>query len=289
MNGVVLIDKPLGLSSNAVLQRVKRLLGVRKAGHTGSLDPLATGMLPICLGEATKFAQYWLNADKHYEVQGQLGIITDTGDAEGQVIARHEGVCTESSFHAVLSSFLGRTQQLPPMYSALKHQGKPLYAYARAGMTIEREKRWIDIHDLSLQFFKFPNFGFRVTCSKGTYIRSLVLAIGEQLNLGAYVTALHRPYTVGLESFSMVTLDALEAMPLAERWHAVLSMPQVLHHLPVYALSSENLKMLQQGQRLSVKAEEAGLVQLCDTHEVFIGVGEITLEGQLKVKRLCAY
>ena len=210
VNGILLINKPQGLTSNAVLQQAKRLFHAQKAGHTGSLDPLATGMLPLCFGEATKFSQYLLDADKCYETTGLLGIKTNTADAMGDVIARVDDFTISiAQLQSVLDTFLGTIKQVPSMFSALKHQGKPLYKFARDGIEIERQAREITIHDLQLNAFDGREFKLTVSCSKGTYIRNLVEDIGNRLSVGAHVTQLHRVYTAGLASEPMFSLDEL--------------------------------------------------------------------------------
>src|SRR3990167_2002520 len=195
VDGILLLNKPLGLTSNAALQQVKRYYHAEKAGHTGSLDPLATGMLPICFGEATKFSQYVLLSDKTYLATGLLGTKTSTGDAEGEIIASIDKVnVSEDALLAVLKGFQGETLQLPSMFSALKHQGIPLYRYARKGIVIEREPRPIQIHELQLVGYDGKQFVIKVSCTKGTYIRNLIEDIGEKLGTFAYVNQLHRLY-----------------------------------------------------------------------------------------------
>src|SRR5471032_2970792 len=192
LDGVLLLDKPLGLSSNDALIRAKGMYRVKKAGHTGTLDPLATGLLPLCFGEATKFSQDLLEADKTYEATMRLGIRTTTGDAEGEAIDTREVTCDEAAVRAALPKFLGEITQVPPMYSALKRDGKPLYEYARAGQTVEREGRNVTIHALDLIACALPDVTFRVTCSKGTYVRTLAEDIGETLGCGAHLVALRQ-------------------------------------------------------------------------------------------------
>ncbi len=283
IDGILLIDKPKGLSSNAVLQRVKRHLGAKKAGHTGSLDPLATGMLPICLGEATKFSQYLLDADKAYEVVATLGAKSDTGDAEGQlmpVIPEKPVQITPERLESVLKQFVGHIQQVPPMYSALKHQGKPLYTYARRGETLERPARPVVIYDINCINHDDKSLHLFVKCSKGTYIRTLVEDIGDALGVGAYVSVLHRTYTAGFENEPMWPLDAADVKHLLPVTRAVAQFPVCVVDEVMYAA-------LYQGK--IVKAPEdstPGIVQLHDKKHCFFGLGEITMDGDLKVKRL---
>lgn len=186
VNGILILDKPRGLTSNAALQKVRWLLNAEKAGHTGSLDPLATGVLPLCFGEATKFSQYLLDADKGYEALMHLGVSTTTGDTEGQVLERHDVQLERDALEAVLTSFRGEISQIPPMYSALKRDGQPLYKLARAGEVVEREARSVNIACLDLLAFESPFARLAVACSKGTYVRSLVEDIGQALGLGAF-------------------------------------------------------------------------------------------------------
>jgi tRNA pseudouridine55 synthase len=211
INGILLLDKPLYLTSNRVLQRVKRLFGAKKAGHTGSLDPLATGMLPICFGKATKCAQYLLDSDKYYRVSAKLGVTTRTGDAEGDILKeRPIPSFTEASLMEVLSAFTGTISQTPPMYSAIKHQGKPLYLLARKGLVIERKAREVKIHALKLEGWDSEHLHLYVHCSKGTYIRTLVEDIGEVLQCGAHVSALRRLAVAPYQEENMVSLATLE-------------------------------------------------------------------------------
>jgi len=221
VHGVLLLDKPIGLSSNQALQKAKWLLRAEKAGHTGTLDPLATGVLPLCFGAATKFSQLHLDADKCYETTLRLGQRTATGDAEGEVIEQRPVTCSVGQVVEVLDRFTGPIQQLPPMYSALKKDGKALYEYARAGQVVEREPRNVTIHELELLDMQLqgdaPTLRLRVLCSKGTYIRTLGEDIGAALGCGAYLTELRRVQTGGFGDDHCVTLEQLEALPEAER------------------------------------------------------------------------
>ncbi len=291
IDGILLVDKPPELTSNAVLQRVKRLFQAKKAGHTGSLDPMATGMLPICFGEATKFCQYMLDADKCYEATGCLGIKTTTSDAMGEVIAHNSNfsVSTEQ-LKNVLSRFMGSIEQVPSMYSALKHQGVPLYKFARAGQEIERKARAITVHTLQLTEFDGQLFKIKVNCSKGTYIRNLIEDIGEQLGVGAHVIQLHRCYTAGFEQEAMYSLEAIMGMSEDERKRCLLPMTRAIQYLPKQVLNDDEVRALRQGKTLPhVDAmPEMGLVQLYDNQQFFIGLGEFTAAGELKVKRLLA-
>jgi tRNA pseudouridine55 synthase len=219
LDGVLLLDKPIGLSSNDALIRAKRLYLAKKAGHTGTLDPLATGLLPLCFGEATKFSQDLLEADKTYEATMRLGIRTATGDAEGEAIETREVTCDEPAVVAAMARFRGEIVQVPPMYSALKRDGKPLYEYARAGQVVEREGRQVTIHALDMLACALPDVTFRVTCSKGTYVRTLAEDIGEALGCGAHLVALRRTGVGALTLENAVTLDALSDAAEGERDH----------------------------------------------------------------------
>lgn len=212
INGIILLDKGLGLSSNHALQQVKRMFNAAKAGHTGALDPLATGMLPICLGEATKFSQFLLDADKTYKVTAKLGVRTTTSDADGEVVETNAVEVSEQQLIAACEQFKGRIKQVPSMFSALKHQGKPLYFYARQGIEIEREARDISIFSLVIDRFEADEVDMTVHCSKGTYIRSLVDDIGQVLGCGAFVSKLHRTQVTDYPVDKMMTIEALQAI-----------------------------------------------------------------------------
>ena len=288
VNGLLLVNKPTGLTSNAVLQQVKRLLRAKKAGHTGSLDPLATGMLPLCFGEATKFSQYLLDADKCYEVTGLLGIKTSTADSMGEVIAQvDEFTISDAELNEVLSEFSGSLKQVPSMFSALKHRGKPLYKFAREGIEIERKARDITIHDLQLNAFNGREFKLTVVCSKGTYIRNLVEDIGERLGVGAHVTQLHRAYTAGLATEMMYSLDELAKKSEESLQHCLLPVERAVDYLPSLTIDDEASHALKQGKSLSMPnvMNVAGSVRLYEQNQEFIGLGEWDA-GVLKPKRL---
>jgi tRNA pseudouridine55 synthase len=250
LDGVLLLDKPVGLSSNDALIRAKRLFQAKKAGHTGTLDPLASGLLPLCFGEATKFSQDLLEADKTYEATLRLGITTTTGDAEGEVLQTREVRCSEDGVAAALARFRGEIVQIPPMYSALKRDGKPLYEYARAGQTVEREGRRITIHALELITCALPDVTFRVTCSKGTYVRTLAEDLGEALGCGAHLIALRRTGVGALTLEHAVTLDALsDAAPgELDRW--LQPVDALLSTFPAVHLDDEATRRFLHGQRL---------------------------------------
>jgi tRNA pseudouridine55 synthase len=274
-DGVLLFDKPLELSSNGALQKVRRLFCADKAGHTGTLDPLATGLLPICFGEATKFAGGLLDADKTYRAQVRLGITTRTGDAEGEVLETRPVAVSEAQLHVTLQQFLGEIQQLPPMYSALKHQGKPLYEYIRQGETIAREARSVVIHDLQLGDFVGDTFVLTVRCSKGTYIRTLAEDIGAALGCGAHLAGLRRTAIAQFSLEQAYTLDELIAMSDRERDAKVAPTDALLPNLPTVQLDAKQVQRMAQGQRLGDEwGVPDGMVRLYHAGQ-FIGTGEL--------------
>jgi tRNA pseudouridine55 synthase len=293
ISGILLLDKPRGLSSNGALQRVKRIYRAAKAGHTGSLDPLATGLLPVCLGSATKISAFLLDADKRYRVRIRLGEVTSTADAEGEVIrsAPTDGV-TESGLRAALDGFLGTISQLPPMYSAVKHQGERLYKLARQGIEVERQPREVTIFAIELLEFALPEVEIDVHCSKGTYVRTLAEDLGEVLGCGGHVIALRRtgvgPYVESAGPF--VTMDQLEALgeeDLGALDALLLAQDSALGHWPEVRLSEGACFYLRQGQAVLVpRAPTEGLVRLYDPSRRFIGVGEILDDGMVQPKRL---
>lgn len=252
LDGVLLFDKPLELSSNIALQKVRRLFQAEKAGHTGTLDPLATGLLPICFGEATKFSNALLDADKTYRATVRLGQTTATGDAEGEVLSTHEVHVTQRQLDEVLAKFRGLSQQLPPMYSALKHAGKPLYEYIRDGVTIERELRDIYIHELVLHSFNGESLDISVRCSKGTYIRTLGEDIGAALGCGGHLTALRRTAIAHFDLQSGYTLAQLSDMSEVERLVSLMPVDSLMPDMPKLQLDEVQVKRMGQGQRLGL-------------------------------------
>jgi tRNA pseudouridine55 synthase len=250
LDGVLLLDKPVGLSSNDALIRAKRLYRVKKAGHTGTLDPLASGLLPLCFGEATKFSQDLLEADKTYEATMRLGIRTATGDAEGEAIETRDVTCDEAAVRAAMTKFVGDIVQVPPMYSALKRDGKPLYEYARAGQTVEREGRQVTILALEMVACELPDVTFRVTCSKGTYVRTLAEDMGETLGCGAHLVMLRRTGVGALTLEHAVTLEALTAAdePARDAW--LRPVDALLSTFPAVTLDAEAARRFTHGQRL---------------------------------------
>lgn len=277
LNGVLLFDKPLELSSNIALQKVRRLFQAEKAGHTGTLDPLATGLLPVCFGEATKFSVGLLESDKTYRARIKLGQTTTTGDAEGEITASHDVTVNEAQVQEALHGLRGEIQQLPPMHSALKHLGKPLYEYIRKGETIERELRSIVIHELVLERFSGDELDISVRCSKGTYVRTLAEDIGLALGCGAHLAGLRR---TAISRFSLdhaYTLPQLEAMTSAERDACLLPLDCMLLDLPRLDLDSVQVGRLAQGQRLGLDlALPDGKLRLYAEGDEFVGLGELS-------------
>ncbi|OGS98668.1 MAG: tRNA pseudouridine(55) synthase TruB [Gallionellales bacterium RIFCSPLOWO2_12_FULL_59_22] len=252
LDGVLLFDKPLELSSNTALQKVRRLFQAEKAGHTGTLDPLATGLLPICFGEATKFSTALLDADKTYRALLRLGQTTSTGDAEGEIVAEHPVDVRQADVDAVLAKFRGEIRQLPPMHSALKHQGKPLYEYIRKGETIARELRNVTIRELVLNSFSGNEMDITVRCSKGTYIRTLAEDIGATLGCGAHLIGLRRTAVAHFDLNNASNLQQLEAMAEAERDARILPLEALMPGMPKLQLDAVQIKRLAQGQRLGL-------------------------------------
>lgn len=250
LDGVVLLDKPEGLSSNAALQRTRRSLRAAKAGHTGTLDPMATGLLPVCLGDATKFSQGLLDADKGYLATARLGLTTTTGDREGEVLAERPVEVSRDAIERVLAGLLGPIEQVPPMFSALKHQGRRLYAIAREGGEVERVARRVHIHRLNLVEWSAPHLVFAVDCSKGTYVRTLAEEIGEQLGTGAHLVALRRTMVGPFRIDEAVSLEDLEAAPPDGRLAYVRPADALVLELPKVTLDAEEALRLLQGREL---------------------------------------
>lgn len=292
INGILLLNKPNGITSNSALQKVKRIFGAKKAGHTGSLDPLATGMLPVCFGEATKICQYLLDADKCYETTGLLGIKTNTSDSMGEITAQlDEFEVSQNQLESILLQYNGVIKQIPSMFSALKHNGTPLYRLAREGIEIERKPREIIIKQLQLNDFDGIRFSLTVLCSKGTYIRNLVEDIGDSLQVGAHVTRLHRVYTSGFKDMVMHTLEDLQAMSLTERLDCLIPMDRAVEYLNSVTLTDQEVLIIRQGKVLVNKmdVDVADCVRLYDDQAQFIGLGEQQINGDLKAKRLLSF
>lgn len=287
--GILLLDKPSGLSSNQALSKVKGIFKIRKAGHTGSLDPLASGMLPICFGEATKFARFLLEADKSYHVVAKLGETTTTGDSEGDIVDRQQvPALTTSTLAPYLEKFTGEIEQKPSMFSALKHQGKPLYHYARKGIEIDRPTRRIHIKSLQLEgIHQRPGqttLSLVVTCSKGTYIRTLVEDLGQVLGCGAHVVALRRLWVGGFKQQPMLSLGDLRQAedPKAH----CLPIALALNHLPEITLSESMATYVLHGQKVRISHHNIGWVSLKNHLGEFIGMGEYLDDGRLAPRRM---
>lgn len=303
VNGVLLLDKPHGLSSNHALQTVKRIYFAQKAGHTGALDPLATGMLPICLGEGTKFSQYLLDTDKTYQVTAKLGIRTTTSDAGGEVVSEKEVTVSNEKLAQALDTFRGTTQQVPSMYSALKYQGKPLYKYAREGIEVPRESRDITVFSLELLRFEHDEVELNIHVSKGTYIRTIVDDLGELLGCGAHVSHLRRLAVGSYPIDKMITLPELEALleqaidqeiaPSELLDPLLLPMQSAVTGMPKVYVDDVSANFLRHGNPVrAYKAPAEGSLQVYigedehDENAEFIGVGFINDDGQVAPKRI---
>lgn len=294
IDGVLIFDKPLGMSSNNALQKVRWLFNAAKGGHTGSLDPLASGVLPLCLGEATKFSQYLLDADKAYVTEARLGMTTTTGDAEGDVLETKPVNVTLEQVEALLPQFTGDILQIPPMYSALKHEGQPLYKLARAGETVERKPRSVTIKQLKILGLEGDRLRLEVHCTKGTYIRTLVEDLGNALGCGAHVSELRRIQAGPFDLSKAVTLETLEALH-AEGGHLALDhllLPSDcgLEDWPEVELTEQTAYYLNHGQAVRVPGSPAfGMVRLRDPNGQFIGIGEMTDDARVTPKRLMRF
>jgi tRNA pseudouridine55 synthase len=287
MNGLLLLNKALGLSSNRAMQEVKRLFGLKKLGHTGSLDPLASGMLPLCLGEATKFAQYLLDAEKEYEVEGCFGVQTSTGDREGTVVAEQVSEVPDPLvLERFILAFKGDSEQVPPMYSALKYQGQPLYRYALQGIDIPRPARNIHISQIKLLSYQYPYFKIRVRCSKGTYMRTLIEDIAKACGQLAHVTKLHRTSTAGFLASEMISMEALLALNEDERRAKILPMDVMVGQFPELSLDANESLRLQQGQ-VVFRDDLSDQMVYRLYHQEFIGLGAFKSDLGLVAKRMC--
>ncbi len=276
LDGVLLFDKPLHLSSNIALQKVRRLFRAKKAGHTGTLDPMATGLLPVCFGEATKFSTALLDADKTYIASLRLGLTSTTGDAEGEITDTHSALPTQERAAAVLNRFMGGIEQMPPMHSAIKHRGKPLYEYIRNGETVDRKTRCVTIHDLKLERFAGDELDISVHCSKGTYVRTLAEDIGQALGCGAYLQGLRRTAIAQFHLDNAYTLDQLEAMDAEQRDACLLPVDCLLPDMPGVELDAQQVRRIAQGQQLDLETGLAdGKVRLYGDGK-FIGVAELS-------------
>jgi tRNA pseudouridine55 synthase len=286
VDGVLLLDKPSGLSSNDALQKARRLFSAAKAGHTGTLDPLATGLLPLCFGEATKFSADLLDADKTYEATVRLGATTTTGDAEGETLKVRAVVTGEAELRALLPGFTGKIRQVPPMYSALKKDGRPLYELARQGVEVEREAREVTIHALELLAYEGETARIRVTCSKGTYVRTLAEDIGEALGCGAHLTALRRTAVGRLSLDAAVTLETIDACPEGERDSLLAPVDSLLQDFAALSLDSAVAQRFGNGNPVPA-APAPGLYRVYAEGRL-LGVGRADEAGLLHPKRLIA-
>ncbi|MDO6525397.1 tRNA pseudouridine(55) synthase TruB [Motilimonas sp. 1_MG-2023] len=301
VNGVLLLDKPTGISSNDALQKVKRIYYAAKAGHTGALDPLATGMLPICLGEATKFSQYLLDSDKRYVVTAKLGVRTTTSDSDGEVVSEKPITFTHAQLIDALDTFRGDIMQIPSMYSALKYQGQPLYKYAREGIEVPREARPITVYDLKLLRFEGDELELEVHSSKGTYIRTIVDDLGELLGCGAHVIQLRRTQVSKYPYERMLTLEQLECileqardsdtLPSDVLDPLLLPLDTAVEDLPEVNMPKVVAEYVKHGQPVQVSgAPTSGLVRMTvGSERLFIGVGEINDDGLVGPKRMVNY
>ena len=295
IHGVFLLDKPQGMSSNDIMQKVKRIFQANKAGHTGALDPLATGMLPICLGEATKFSQFLLDADKRYLVTAKLGERTDTSDAEGQIVETRDVKVKTPEILTALEQFRGDILQVPTMFSALKYNGKPLYEYARQGITVEREARPITIFELNFIEYNAPYLTLEVHCSKGTYIRTLVDDLGETLGCGAHVTMLRRTAVADYPTEKMLDWNALQALAepqdLSLLDALLLPMDTAVAKLPALTLNETQTQGIGFGQRIKFDNPNRlqGQVRLFSHENHFLGVAVIDENNVIRPQRLVVY
>ena len=284
---MLLLDKPIGYSSNQALQKIKLSYQAAKAGHTGTLDPLATGLLPLCFGEATKFAHFLTDADKVYIATLKFGITTNTGDAEGEVLSVKDVNFSKMQLEQVCNQFVGVISQIPPMYSALKHEGKAMYEYARAGVEIERAARTITIHNIEINAFDQDIATITVKCSKGTYIRTLAEDIGAQLGCGAHLIGLRRTATANYQISQAITLEQFEVMSPAQRALLLLPADSAVQHLPAITLDADSTFYLQQGQAIWQSGSvPQGLIRLYNEQHEFLGLGELQSDGKIAPKRL---
>lgn len=287
IDGVVMLDKPVGMSSNGALQAVRRVYNAAKGGHTGTLDPLASGLLPLCLGEATKFSQMLLDADKSYRARVRLGVTTTTGDAEGEVIATLPVTVSNEGIARVVAGFCGEIEQVPPMYSALKRDGKALYEYARAGVTLEREARRVSIHAIAAGAIEGQEFDLDVCCSKGTYIRTLAEDIGAQLGCGAHIVALRR---TRIGPFDIADAVSLEQLELSEAVRSASLRPADLlaSHLPAVPLAPDAAGSFLHGQSVAVPLPPGAVECRVFADGRFLGLGRVSPDGRLAPRRLIA-
>lgn len=288
VNGMLLLDKPSGCTSNAVLQQVKALLNARKGGHTGSLDPIATGLLPLCFGETTKLSSFFLDADKTYWARIRLGISTDTGDREGAVLERRNANVSQSEVEGALDQFRGHFQQRPPMYSAIKKNGQPLYKLAREGVEVEREPRPVTVYRLEIRSFADDELEIELACSRGFYVRGLAHDLGEVLGCGAHVSELRRLGVAGLSVENALTVEQIEQLSdVEDRRKLLIPGDRGLSHIPEVNLSVDAAFYLCRGQPVRARdLPRAGWVRLYSRDAGFLGVGTVQDDGRVAPKRL---
>jgi tRNA pseudouridine55 synthase len=290
LDGVLLLDKPFGASSNAALQRAKRCLRAEKAGHTGTLDPVATGLIALCFGEATKFSSALLDADKSYQATVKLGVTTSTGDSEGDIVERREVRTDAAQVEGVLARFRGALLQTPPMHSAVKLAGRPLYAYAREGVEVKRLPREVQVYDLRLECLEGDELRLTVHCGKGTYVRTLAEDIGAALGCGGHLNALRRTAVGRFDLAQAVALDRLEEMNESERMATLLPTDTLVAHLPELVLGERQARRMLHGQPVFTEAGRApGLTRLYDENGLFLGLGKVVAGGLVNPKRLRAW
>lgn len=288
IDGVFLLNKPLGFSSNQALKKIQWLFNAKKAGHTGTLDPMASGLLPICIGEATKFSHRLLEANKTYIATIQLGVTTTTGDQEGEVVNQKDVVLKPNQLEETLQKFTGDITQTPPMFSALKFEGKPLYEYARQGIEIERKSRQVTIYDITLNKIEESMVILEVSCSKGTYIRTLAEDIGHALGYGAYLKGLERTQTGNFQLSDALTIEAIEAMSMASREETLLPVDALLEGLSSIKLTLTETEAIKKGQAIDFNGKNDNELRLYGASGQFLGVGQPDLQGRLFPKRLIA-
>ena len=287
VDGLLLTNKPLGISSNKLVSKIKFLFSAKKVGHTGTLDPMATGLLAICLGEATKFSSYLLNADKTYEALIKLGYKSTTGDTEGELTKQiTDSMPSLAEIKKILHKFIGPINQLPPMYSALKYKGKPLYTYARDGINIPRPKRKVIIHVIELLEYQGDKLRLKIKCSKGTYIRTLAEDIGDQLNVGAYLLELRRINIGKLSIENSINIEKIEKIEYEERLQLLLPPEELLREYEEIVLNSNEEDAIKDGKIIEKRPDIPGLYRLYGDNNKFIGLGEIDKNETLKAKRL---
>jgi tRNA pseudouridine55 synthase len=289
VDGILLLDKPLGRTSNSALQKVRYLFNAKKAGHTGSLDPLATGVLPICFGQASKVTSLLLDSNKRYLCTLELGSTTTSGDKEGDILETREiAPFDESDIETILSRFRGEIKQIPPMYSALKHNGQPLYKLARQGIEIKRKEREVTIHELKLVDYTNNTITLDVMCSKGTYIRTLAQDIGERLGCGAHLSMLRRNEVEPFDCSKLYTIEDIEALAkVNDLDNTLLTIDSVLQDYPSLTLADEETTRIKHGLKVSRRdIPNSQLIRLYDSHNIFIGIGRYSSDHQLAAKRL---